>query len=61
MTIKICKFCTTPSSRPRIYFDKDGICNACNNAKQKKKIDWKARETEFQSICDDIKNTAKKA
>jgi N-acetyl sugar amidotransferase len=60
MTIKICKFCTTPSSRPRIYFDKDGICNACNNAKQKKKIDWKARETEFQSICDDIKNTAKK-
>jgi len=60
MTIKICKFCTTPSSRPRISFDKDGICNACNNAKQKKKIDWRARETEFQSICDDIKNTAKK-
>jgi N-acetyl sugar amidotransferase len=60
MTIKICKFCTTPSSRPRISFDKDGICNACNNAKQKKKIDWSARETEFQSICDDIKNTAKK-
>jgi N-acetyl sugar amidotransferase len=60
MTIKICKFCTTPSSRPRISFDKDGICNACNNAKQKKKIDWRTRETEFQSICDDIKNTAKK-
>jgi len=60
MTIKICKLCTTPSSRPRISFDSSGVCNACNNSKKKKKIDWKQRKKEFLVICDQIKKVAKR-
>ena len=28
--IKFCKKCVTPDSRPRVVFDSDGVCNACN-------------------------------
>lgn len=43
-----CKKCLMPSSRPRIVFDEDGVCNACRNAEYKwKNIDWGRRKEEF--------------
>ncbi len=50
-TIKVCKNCLMPSSRPRVVFNKEGICNACIYIENKKKIDWKLREKEFLEIC----------
>lgn len=50
--IKYCKKCIMPSSRPRIVFDEDGICNACHNAENKKQIDWEARKQEFLSLVE---------
>ena len=38
-----------PSSRPRIVF-RDGICNACHWAVEKKEIDWDARAREFTEV-----------
>ena len=35
--INFCKRCIMPDSRPRIVFNKDGICNACINSDEKKK------------------------
>lgn len=58
--IEFCKTCVTPSSRPRIVFNKSGICNACINAKEKKKINWKKREVEFEELIIKIKNFSKK-
>ena len=37
--IKYCKLCVMPSSRPRIHFNDNGICNACVNANEKDLID----------------------
>ena len=34
--VKFCKVCTVSNQRPRITFDKYGICSACNFAKEKK-------------------------
>jgi N-acetyl sugar amidotransferase len=50
--IKYCKKCIMPSSRPRIVFDEDGICNACHNAENKKQIDWEARKLEFLKLVE---------
>ena len=33
-----CKNCLNTSTRPRITFDKNGICNACQWAIEKKKL-----------------------
>ena len=37
MSVKFCKNCFTPNTRPRIVFNNHGICNACLNSKEKKK------------------------
>jgi hypothetical protein len=42
-------------TRPRITF-KDGVCNACQYATEKRKIDWKAREEEFRTLLDEHKS-----
>lgn len=45
--ISYCRRCVTPSSRPRVAFDGDGICNACRYAETKQGIDWEQRREEF--------------
>ena len=48
-----CKKCSISNQRPRITFDKEGICSACNFSKfKKKKINWKKREQELKKLCD---------
>jgi hypothetical protein len=48
--IKYCTECVIPNTRPEIHFDKNGVCSACNNAKLKKKVNWKKRKQEFLKI-----------
>jgi N-acetyl sugar amidotransferase len=51
--VKFCKKCTVSNQRPRITFDENGICSACNFAEYKKQsIDWSAREAELVALCD---------
>ena len=58
--IKLCKKCVTPSTRPRVVFNKDGVCNACINSEEKKSIDWNKRREEFKKIIIEIKDYKKK-
>lgn len=56
--ISYCTRCLMPDSRPRIHFDKEGVCNACRHAESKEDgIDWKARHTEFCEILDHYRST----
>ena len=51
--VKYCKKCGMSNQRPRITFDENGICSACNFAEFKKqKIDWEERERELIELCD---------
>tara|TARA_B100000686_G_scaffold176244_1_gene183291 strand:+ start:300 stop:1475 length:1176 start_codon:yes stop_codon:yes gene_type:complete len=50
--IKFCKKCTVSNQRPRITFDENGVCSACNFAVYKRqKIDWEQREKELIELC----------
>ncbi len=60
MTIKICKNCLTPNSRPRILFNESGICNACINSDKKKLIVWEDRKKKFEDLISKIKNLKEK-
>jgi len=60
MRIKFCKNCFTPNTRPRVVFDFKGVCNACLNSVEKKKINWREREKEFNKIILNIKKDSKK-
>lgn len=51
--VKYCTKCTISNQRPRITFDEEGVCSACNYAKIKQtEIDWELRDKELQILCD---------
>ncbi len=51
--IVFCKTCVVSNQRPRISFDKNGVCDACNNAKRKNiEIDWKKRKSELEVLLE---------
>ena len=65
--VKFCKRCVMSNQRPAseiefkhsintkkktLNFDEEGICDACRNAEQKEKIDWKKREEELLQLLD---------
>jgi len=54
--MKYCKRCLFPDTKPDIYFDEHGICDACRTAEKKHNheegIDWKAREKEFKDLIE---------
>lgn len=50
--VKFCKLCTVSNQRPRITFDDNGVCSACNYAVYKRtKVDWNEREKELIDLC----------
>lgn len=51
-TLKICKKCIQPDTRPRIYFDQNGICGACVWNEKQSKIDWGKRKKQLEKIAD---------
>jgi N-acetyl sugar amidotransferase len=55
-----CKKCIQLDTRPKIYFDKNGICGACLWEGEKKKINWKQREKELKKIAQKAQEEARK-
>jgi N-acetyl sugar amidotransferase len=50
--VKFCKKCTVSNQRPRITFDENGVCSACNYAEFKRsQINWADREKELIELC----------
>lgn len=50
--MKYCVKCVTPSTRPRVTFDKNGVCNACQwHEKKMTEIDWADRWEKLKRIC----------
>ena len=51
--VKFCKKCVMSNQRPRISFDKEGVCNACRYWERKdSSINWKEREKRLVELCD---------
>ena len=52
VTLKYCKKCVMPNTRPGIRFDQEGVCQACRAEEQKDRTDWDARWEELKKLCD---------
>lgn len=58
--MKICKKCIMLDTRPRLKFNDNGICAACEWDKIKKsEVDWQARHKELADLCDEIRGKQK--
>ena len=50
--VKYCTKCTISNQRPRITFDDNGVCAACQYSEFKKtKINWNKRNKELELLC----------
>ena len=55
-SVVYCKRCVVSNQRPRITFDEQGVCSACQFSKFKEEgIDWNAREDELRKLCTPVK------
>ena len=53
MEYQYCKRCLNISSRPRLGFNEEGICNACQwDEVKKNEINWKERWNKLEKSCD---------
>lgn len=54
--MKICKKCIMVDTRPRLKFNENGICAACEwNEIKKTQIDWEGRRKELRDLCETIR------
>ncbi len=58
--MKYCNLCLFPDTKPDIYFDDQGICDACHSADRKhgvlNAIDWSGRQQEFEKILTEYRS-----
>ena len=45
-----CKKCVVASTRPRVTFNKDGVCSACQWMDMKKTMDWSNRQKQLDKL-----------
>ncbi|MFA5637669.1 MAG: N-acetyl sugar amidotransferase [Anaerovoracaceae bacterium] len=58
--MKYCTKCAMPDTRPRLTFDENGICSACQWSEEKNiSIDWDKREAELIELCNTIRGKNK--
>jgi N-acetyl sugar amidotransferase len=47
-----CSRCVMPDTKPDLYLDADGVCNACRSFEKRKEIDWQDRKSELIRILE---------
>ena len=53
--MKYCKNCVMPDTKPGVFLDERGLCNACRSQEIKSQIDWKERFKDLEKIVSEIK------
>ena len=50
--LNYCRSCVMPDTKPDLYLDEEGICNACRSYEQRIVIDWDSRYQELLKLLD---------
>lgn len=56
-SVVYCTRCVISNQRPRITFDKQGVCSACNFSDFKQTLDWNARDEEMWALAERFRRT----
>lgn len=47
-----CKRCVMPGTKPDLYIDEEGVCNACRSYEKRTVVDWEARHEELLKVLE---------
>ncbi|HBR18403.1 MAG TPA: N-acetyl sugar amidotransferase [Deltaproteobacteria bacterium] len=50
--MKYCNRCVMPDTKPDLFIDEEGVCNACRSFEQREVVDWNVRREELTKILD---------
>ena len=53
--MEYCKTCVMPDTKPGVWLDDEGRCNACRTSDEKSTIDWSERFDQLKGIAEEIK------
>ena len=53
--MEYCIRCVMPNTKPGVFLDERGLCNACRSQEMKRKVDWVSRRKELDAIIDSKK------
>ncbi len=45
--MKYCTRCVMRDTKPDLFLDEEGVCNACRSVEKRKEINWESRKEEF--------------
>lgn len=48
--IQYCNRCVMPETKPDLFIDEEGVCNACRSYESRAQVDWDARRTELLGV-----------
>ncbi|MBI5482353.1 MAG: N-acetyl sugar amidotransferase [Deltaproteobacteria bacterium] len=51
-SIRYCRRCVMPETKPDLQIDEEGVCSACRYYERRQEIDWDQRRREFQEIVE---------
>lgn len=55
-TIRYCKRCVMPETKPDLFIDAEGVCNACRSYEGRREVDWATRRQELDCILEKYRN-----
>jgi N-acetyl sugar amidotransferase len=50
--LKYCTRCVMPHTKPDLYIDEQGVCNACRAYERRRDVDWDQRRTELLGVLE---------
>ena len=50
--LNYCNKCVMPSTKPDLYIDSEGVCNACKSYEQRVEVEWNIRYEELKTILE---------
>ena len=54
--MKYCTRCVMPDTKPDLYFDEEGVCNACRNFENRPTINWIQRRQELSALIEQYRS-----
>lgn len=55
--IRYCGRCVMPETKPDLFIDQEGVCNACRQIERRAEVDWSARKEELSRILKRYRST----
>lgn len=50
--LRYCARCVMPDTKPDLFLDEHGVCNACRSYERRKEVDWDARKQELLRLLE---------